>query len=210
MNSSPMIIIFFYFLQYFIYLVCLISERRGKMNNIMESEALMEQKFETKAVMNETKMEQLIHDYGNNLLRLCTLYLKDRYLAEDALQEVYIRVWKKYSLFEGQSQEKTWMTRIAINVCKNYMRSPWHIKTEIQEISELIGKEVNEYQQIDNKIDLMKGILKLKEKYRVMILLYYYQELSVKEIAFVLKRKESTVLTHLKRAREQLKKYLTE
>lgn len=210
MNSNPMIIIFFYFLQYFIYLVCLISERRGKMNNIMESEALMEQKFETKAVMNETKMEQLIHDYGNNLLRLCTLYLKDRYLAEDALQEVYIRVWKKYSLFEGQSQEKTWMTRIAINVCKNYMRSPWHIKTEIQEISELIGKEVNEYQQIDNKIDLMKGILKLKEKYRVMILLYYYQELSVKEIAFVLKRKESTVLTHLKRAREQLKKYLTE
>lgn len=210
MNSSPMIIIFFYFLQYFIYLVCLISERRGKMNNIMESEALMEQKFETKAVMNETKMEQLIHDYGNNLLRLCTLYLKDRYLAEDALQEVYIRVWKKYSLFEGQSQEKTWMTRIAINVCKNYMRSPWHIKTEIQEISELIGKEVNEYQQIDNKIDLMEGILKLKEKYRVMILLYYYQELSVKEIAFVLNRKESTVLTHLKRAREQLKKYLTE
>lgn len=210
MNSNPMIIIFFYFLQYFIYLVCLISERRGKMNNIMESEALMEQKFETKAVMNETKMEQLIHDYGNNLLRLCTLYLKDRYLAEDALQEVYIRVWKKYSLFEGQSQEKTWMTRIAINVCKNYMRSPWHIKTEIQEISELIGKEVNEYQQIDNKIDLMKGILKLKEKYRVMILLYYYQELSVKEIAFVLNRKESTVLTHLKRAREQLKKYLTE
>lgn len=210
MNSSPMIIIFFLFLQYFIYLVCLISERRGKMNNIMESEALMEQKFETKAVMNEAKMEQLIHDYGNNLLRLCTLYLKDRYLAEDALQEVYIRVWKKYSLFEGQSQEKTWMTRIAINVCKNYMRSPWHIKTEIQEISELIGKEVNEYQQIDNKIDLMKGILKLKEKYRVMILLYYYQELSVKEIAFVLKRKESTVLTHLKRAREQLKKYLTE
>lgn len=210
MNSNPMIIIFFYFLQYFIYLVCLISERRGKMNNIMESEALMEQKFETKAVMNEAKMEQLIHDYGNNLLRLCTLYLKDRYLAEDALQEVYIRVWKKYSLFEGQSQEKTWMTRIAINVCKNYMRSPWHIKTEIQEISELIGKEVNEYQQIDNKIDLMKGILKLKEKYRVMILLYYYQELSVKEIAFVLKRKESTVLTHLKRAREQLKKYLTE
>lgn len=210
MNSNPMIIIFFYFLQYFIYLVCLISERRGKMNNIMESEALMEQKFETKAVMNEAKMEQLIHDYGNNLLRLCTLYLKDRYLAEDALQEVYIRVWKKYSLFEGQSQEKTWMTRIAINVCKNYMRSPWHIKTEIQEISELIGKEVNEYQQIDNKIDLMKGILKLKEKYRVMILLYYYQELSVKEIAFVLNRKESTVLTHLKRAREQLKKYLTE
>lgn len=210
MNSNPIIIIFFLFLQYFIYLVCLISERRGKMNNIMESEALMEQKFETKAVMNETKMEQLIHDYGNNLLRLCTLYLKDRYLAEDALQEVYIRVWKKYSLFEGQSQEKTWMTRIAINVCKNYMRSPWHIKTEIQEISELIGKEVNEYQQIDNKIDLMKGILKLKEKYRVMILLYYYQELSVKEIAFVLKRKESTVLTHLKRAREQLKKYLTE
>lgn len=210
MNSSPMIIIFFYFLQYFIYLVCLISERRGKMNNIMESEALMEQKFETKAVMNEAKMEQLIHDYGNNLLRLCTLYLKDRYLAEDALQEVYIRVWKKYSLFEGQSQEKTWMTRIAINVCKNYMRSPWHIKTEIQEISELIGKEVNEYQQIDNKIDLMEGILKLKEKYRVMILLYYYQELSVKEIAFVLNRKESTVLTHLKRAREQLKKYLTE
>lgn len=178
------------------------------MNHMMESETLMKQKSETKEVMSETKMEQLIHDYGNDLLRLCTLYLKDRYLAEDALQEVYIRVWKKYASFNGQSQEKTWMTRIAINVCKNYMRSPWHIRTDIEEISELIGKEVNEYQQVDNRIDLMKEILKLKEKYRVMILLYYYQELSVKEISFVLKRKESTVLTHLRRAREQLKKYL--
>jgi len=67
----------------------------------------------------------------------------------------------------------------------------------------------NEYEHVNKQIDVMNAILKLKEKYRIVILLFYYDELSVKEMAAVLAEKEATVLTRLKRAREKLGDILT-
>lgn len=158
--------------------------------------------------LTELQMENLIGCYGNELLRLCTLYLKDRALAEDALQETYIRVWKNYSGFEKRSAEKTWIVRIAINVCKNYLRSPWNRHAEVTDMEELLGSVGSQTEALEVAIDLMNAILKLKDKYRVAILLHYYEEMSVKEMSSILGRKESTVLTWLKRGREQLKELL--
>ena len=64
------------------------------------------------------------------------------------------------------------------------------------------------YEKLNNTMDLMKEIMELKDKYRLAILLYYYQELPVPEIAKIMGRQESTVFTLLKRGREQLKKKL--
>lgn len=155
--------------------------------------------------MTEREMNRLIDSYGNDLLRLCTLYLKDKYLAEDALQETYIKVWQKYSSYKGLSNEKTWITRIAINTCKNYLRTSWFSKTETTDLMEIIHVENDCYRQVDESIDLMNAILSLKEKYRVVMLMYYYQEFSVKEIADVLNTKQSTVLSLLRRGRNHLK-----
>ena len=154
--------------------------------------------------LTEIDMERLIDTHGNHLLRLCILYLKDTALAEDALQDTYIRAWEKYSSFQGKSSERTWLTTIAVNVCRNYLRSPWNRRTDRRELSDLIGQGSNEFEHIEHRIDVMNAILKLKEKYRIVVLLHYYEELSVKEIGAVLSCKESTVLTRLKRAREQL------
>ncbi len=164
--------------------------------------------------MNEEKtltdheMQRLLECYGNDILRLCTLYLKDRHLAEDALQETYIRVWQKYSTFRGQAEEKTWITRIAINVCKNFRRTAWFQRTEPFDLIEIAGDIRDDYQQIDESIDLMQAILNLKEKYRAVLLLKYYEEFSVKEIADILSMKQSTVLSLLRRGRNQIRQYL--
>ncbi len=164
--------------------------------------------------MNEEKtltdheMQRLLECYGNDILRLCTLYLKDRHLAEDALQETYIRVWQKYSTFRGQAEEKTWITRIAINVCKNFRRTAWFQRTEPFDLIEIAGDIRDGYQQIDESIDLMQAILNLKEKYRTVLLLKYYEEFSVKEIADILSMKQSTVLSLLRRGRNQIRQYL--
>ena len=164
--------------------------------------------------MNEEKtltnheMQRLLECYGNDILRLCTLYLKDRHLAEDALQETYIRVWQKYSTFRGQAEEKTWITRIAINVCKNFRRTAWFQRTEPFDLIEIAGDIRDDYQQIDESIDLMQAILNLKEKYRAVLLLKYYEEFSVKEIADILSMKKSTVLSLLRRGRNQIRQYL--
>ena len=73
----------------------------------------------------EQFLERLMHEYGDGLLRTCYLYLKDYQLAEDAVQETFIKAMKSYELFEHKSSEKTWLMRIAINCCKNVMRTKW-------------------------------------------------------------------------------------
>lgn len=165
--------------------------------------------------MTEAHMELLIQSYGNSLLRLCTLYLRDPYLAEDAVQDTYLKVWKSYQGFQGRSAERTWITRIAINTCKNYLSSSWrqHVEpSDVMEIMEagLAAQGRDEYEGLSNTMVLMNEVMKLKDKYRLAILLYYYQELSVPEIARVLGRQESTVYILLKRGRDQLKRSLPE
>ncbi len=149
-------------------------------------------------------MERWINEYSDYLLRLCVLYLRDRNLAEDALQDTYIRAWEHRDSFEEGTNEKAWMVRIAVNVCKNMLRNPWNRRVEVENFEELVGISKNEYEQVDKQIDVMNAVLKLKEKYRIVILLYYYEELSVKEVSKILDEKEPTVLTRLKRAREKL------
>lgn len=162
--------------------------------------------------LTEDGMELLIHRYGDSLLRLCTLYLRDPYLAEDAVQDTYLKVWKHYQGFQGRASEKTWITRIAINTCKSYLSSAWRRRVEMTEVNQVLEKGLQEgsadrdaYDKLNDTMDLMKEIMGLKEKYRLVILLYYYQELPVPEIAKIIGRQESTVFTLLKRGREQLK-----
>ena len=76
-------------------------------------------------LQDEDGFARLLDDWGDRLLRLCTLYLKDAHLAEDAVQETLIKAWRNADKFRGEGSELTWITRIAINVCKSYLRSPW-------------------------------------------------------------------------------------
>ncbi len=70
-------------------------------------------------------IEELIDHYGDGLLRLCLLYLGDRQLAEDAFQETFLKAWKSLPDFRGDSNMKTWLTRIALNTCRSMLRTGW-------------------------------------------------------------------------------------
>ena len=69
------------------------------------------------------RIEELIDLYGDAILRLCILYLGDRQLAEDAFQETFLKAWEKWDGFRGESSVKTWLTRIAVNTCRDMLRS---------------------------------------------------------------------------------------
>ena len=73
----------------------------------------------------EPFLERLMNEYGDTILRTCYLYLRDYQLAEDAVQETFIKAMNSYGSFKHQSSEKTWLIRIAINCCKNIMRNRW-------------------------------------------------------------------------------------
>ncbi len=151
-------------------------------------------------------MNKLVIEYGDSLLRMCFLYLKDIHLAEDAVQDTFYKVYKNYISFKGDCQEKTWVMRIAINVCKNYLRSSWWKRIDEAVVLENIS--------VSNDADTMQGhdllleIMKLSPKYKEVILLFYYQNMKIREIAQTLSIPEDTISVRLMRARERLKKEL--
>lgn len=151
-------------------------------------------------------IERIIQEYGDSLLRMCTLYLKDEQLAEDAVQETFIKVYEKYHTFNHTSEEKTWIMRIAINTCKNYMKGSWFKRITTGFDLETISKERVDVglEKKEQQEELVKEIIRLSPKYKEVILLYYYQEMSIREIAQILHIKEGTVKVRLQRARQQL------
>ena len=149
-------------------------------------------------------LDRAMQDYGTDLLRLCTLYLGDRALAEDAVQDTFFRAWRSGG-FRGESGEKTWLTRIAINVCKRYLRSSWKLcRAPADELDTLFADTGDP--QVDDT--LPRAIMALSRPYREVIILYYYQELKAREIADILHVDVSTVTARLSRARKQLREAL--
>lgn len=156
--------------------------------------------------LEEVNIRDLIDEYGNSIFRMCFLYLKDFHLAEDAVQETFIKVYKNHSSFKGDSSEKTWVIRIAINVCKNYLRGSWWKRIDESAVLESVPvKENFDDEKSELAENLILEVMKLNTKYKEVILLYYYQELKVREIAEVLLIPEATVSTRLKRAKDKLR-----
>lgn len=157
----------------------------------------------------EEKIEQLLNDYGNSIFRMCFLYLKDYHLAEDAAQETFIKAMYSYNSFQGKASEKTWLTQIAINTCKNIMRTNW-FRLSRNELKEDVQNLDNSFETIIEEDSLSKAIMRLRADDRKIILLYYYQELSMKEIAQIIGKNENAVIQRVNRARGRLKKILLE
>ena len=158
----------------------------------------------------EQEMERWITEYGDAVLRMCYLYLKDYHLAEDAAQETFIKAMKHYKSFNRESSEKTWLTWIAINCCKNIMRMNWFRlgRGELKEGEQALDTDPIEHVLERNSIT--KAIQSLEVRDRELIILYYYQELSMKEIAQVIGTSENVTIQRINRARQKLKKILME
>lgn len=155
-------------------------------------------------------VERMVNEYGNALLRMCYLYLKDYHLAEDAVQETFIKALKSYDSFNQKSSEKTWITRIAINTCKNIMRNHWFQMMRGNIDTQGTDAGDNPIEDFHTKDSVTGAIMKLGANDRKIIILYYYQELSVKEIAGIIGKNYNASLQRLNRARMKLKKILIE
>lgn len=150
-------------------------------------------------------MNRIVDQYGKYLVRMAFIMLKDRCLAEDAVQESLLKVYKFYKPFEDDNYEKNWILRITINTCKDMLRRSWYSRIDDSAALETIPISGN----LDVSDDTpLKEVMKLSPIYKEVILLFYYQDRKIKDIAQVLNISENTVSTRLKRARALLEDQL--
>lgn len=151
----------------------------------------------------EQVFTELVDTYQTSLLRMCYLNLQDIGLAEDAVQETFIKAYRALSSFRNESNLKTWLMKIAINTCRDMQRGSWwkHINRAVtldQLNSAILPVS-------DDIISLNMEIAQLPMKLREVVLLYYYQNMTTEEIADTLGVAPSTVSSRLKKAREKLR-----
>lgn len=156
---------------------------------------------------NEEAYRQLIEEYGNKLFRTCYLILKDKEEAEDVVQETFLKVFNKIDTFNEKSGLYTWIYAIALNLSRDRMR----VKQNFIELKdEWIGNDDVE-SKVEINIDresLRKEMFEMNPLYREVLVLFYFEELSIREISNLLNEKEGTIKSKLSRGRNILKEGL--
>ncbi len=174
--------------------------------------------------------EELVRMYADDVLRVCYFYLGKMGLAEDAFQEVFIKVIRKRDTFAGDCPPKYWLMAIAKNVCKDFLKSSWTTRiSSFEQISEDSG-EKNDYSRTskrpDSKIyadgreqedlifdemepygELWDAVNALPDVYKDVVLLKYYSNMDNAAIAKACNITESSVRSRLFRARKKLERF---
>lgn len=156
--------------------------------------------------MKEECLKKWVDEYQGILLRTCYLYLHDISLAEDAVQETFIKAYHAMDKRNGQSSPRTWLTKIAINICRDILRSAWFRHTDRRITPDDLPEQGTEDNPEYN--ELTAEIMNLPKKLREVLILYYEQNMTMTEIADILEISQPAVNTRLQRARNKIRNQL--
>ena len=143
--------------------------------------------------------------YKDMVYRIALNYYRNPADADDTVQEVLMKLYTAGRQFDSEEHLRNWLIRVTVNECKNMLRAPWRRWTvSWEDISAAAAFES------PRESELLFLVLSLPERDRVVLYLFYYESLTVKEIAGLLNLRESAVTTRLSRARERLRKKMAE
>lgn len=148
-------------------------------------------------------VNRVMESYADMVRRICFVHLKNRHDTEDVFQNVYMKYLLYEGSFESAEHEKAWFARVTINACTDWLRALSRRKwVPLETLAEEGAVRDNPSKEV------LETVLKLPEKYRDVIYLFYYEEYSAVEIAKILGKKENTVYTWLSRAKNILREKL--
>ncbi len=173
--------------------------------------------MEDKAQRQSINTENLIRSYGDEVLRVLYLYVKDMDVARDLFQDTFVKVHLKLGEFRNASHIKTWIMTVAINTAKDYLKSAYNKKVTV--FSQLEDEEGRQPEIADKKTGVEQAVIKneeckqvrralmsMKQEFREVLICVYYLEMSEEETAKSLSIPKGTVKSRLSRAKAELKK----
>lgn len=145
-------------------------------------------------------LDSLFVTYGDMIYRLALVRTRSAADAEDVVQEVFLRCLKANPSFESTEHQKAWLLKVTLNCTKSVLGSAFRRHSVPEDAA---GEIAVDAQEADSTV--YDAVMRLPDKYRTAIHLYYYESYSVKEIAHLMRTTESTVKSWLYRARGLLK-----
>lgn len=153
--------------------------------------------------MEQASFRALAETYRDMVYRIALNFHRNIADAEDTMQEVLLKLYLREEPFDSDAHARNWLIRVTLNHCRSVWRSPWN-RVSLEELSTAIPFAAPE------ESALFQAVMGLPEKHRTVLYLFYYEELSVREIAEALKLSETAVTSRLSRARKALKDEWTE
>ena len=151
--------------------------------------------------------EDLYEKYATDVLRVCYFYLGDRQKAEDVCQDVFVRLMLNAPQLE-EGREKAWLLKVALNRCRDLWRGSWARRVVLgSPVFELIPAP-DDTPRRDDEEAMMIAVHQLPTAFREVILLHYYQNLGITEIAQMMNLPEGTISSRLSRGRKKLETIL--
>ena len=154
----------------------------------------------------EEEITYLVETHQLALLRLCFAYLHDQALAEDAVQETFLKAYRKLDQFQGNSNVKTWLSAIAINCCRDMIRGSWFRHIDRSVSVDTLPPRAEDSNPEDDSVSV--EVMNLPIRLREVVLLYYFEDMNTNEIAETLRISQQAVSGRLMRARARLRKAL--
>lgn len=153
--------------------------------------------------MTENEFIDAVERNNRRLFLIALSYTKNQMDAQDILQNTFLKLWKNTKAFKNDEHLDKWLTRVAVNESKNLLKSPFKNRSVPLE-----GNDVKYDFETEQDQWLFDAVMKLPLKQRTVIHLFYYEDMSVKEIAETLSIRSNAVKTRLSRGRMQLKNIL--
>ena len=155
------------------------------------------------AIRDEAQVRRALELYADTLRRICFLHLKNRSDVEDVFQEVMLKYILHTGGWESDRHEKAWLMRVAINACKDVLKSSYRRRVFSLETADQTSLAIE-----DEDRAVLDAVLRLPDVYRDAVYLFYYEGYTAREIASLLGKRENTIYSRLDRARERLRRQL--
>lgn len=154
--------------------------------------------------MDKAQFETLAARYRDMVYRVALNRLRNPADAEDVVQDVLLKLYLHKGGFADETYAKHWIIRVTLNRCSSLWRSPWKKAVPLDELC----RDIPFADSKDS--ELFMAVMALPEQHRTILYLFYYEDLTVKEIAGLMGLTVTTVTSRLHRARKRLKFDLTE
>ena len=157
---------------------------------------------------DETAFDLFVHKYYKDILNYCSYHCPDKEYAEDITQETFVRFFTKLSVYYYKGKTKNYLYTIACNLCKDYLKKRKDIPASEIDLNKNAESEEHQIEEVLNKLVVGQALKELSHELKEVVILYYFQELKIKEIAIILQIGIPLVKYRLKQARVQMGKLL--